>query len=239
MILGDFRADGVYINHQEMKAIRIRSDKDFHWLIGDDVDTTANTSNEYTYDRHVHIHELHSYNSREDVVFFMWYIIHVTLLFLPWRNCTYCHDIWINGINLYNFLTGLLCTEKMCWQLLCQTQPSHSISRRSLLWLKKWWVVPHNQHVMHVYCMLSYSFFTAFSFCRPWEWATTTLLRLNCVTLLLSGWQTAIKDVTALTPPKHQSTELSQVKRKAIIYTLLPQTGDRQTDKSCPPCTQC
>lgn len=69
MILGDFRADGVYVHHQEMKAIRIRSDTNFHWLIGDDVDTTANTSNEHTYDRHVHIYELHSYNSREDVFF--------------------------------------------------------------------------------------------------------------------------------------------------------------------------
>ncbi|KAM8754208.1 deoxyribonuclease gamma-like isoform 2-T2 [Acanthopagrus schlegelii] len=51
MILGDFNADGAYVTHKEMKAIRIRSDKNFHWLIGDDVDTTANTSNEHTYDR--------------------------------------------------------------------------------------------------------------------------------------------------------------------------------------------
>ncbi|XP_027144470.1 deoxyribonuclease-1 isoform X1 [Larimichthys crocea] len=51
MILGDFNADGVYVTRKEMEAIRIRSDKNFHWLIGDDVDTTANTSNEHTYDR--------------------------------------------------------------------------------------------------------------------------------------------------------------------------------------------
>ncbi|XP_049436406.1 deoxyribonuclease-1-like isoform X2 [Epinephelus fuscoguttatus] len=51
MILGDFNADGVYLTNKEMKGIRIRSDKNFHWLIGDDVDTTANTSNEHTYDR--------------------------------------------------------------------------------------------------------------------------------------------------------------------------------------------
>ncbi|XP_078026077.1 deoxyribonuclease-1-like [Epinephelus lanceolatus] len=51
MILGDFNADGVYLTNKEMKEIRIRSDKNFHWLIGDDVDTTANTSNEHTYDR--------------------------------------------------------------------------------------------------------------------------------------------------------------------------------------------
>ncbi|XP_041802486.1 deoxyribonuclease-1-like isoform X2 [Chelmon rostratus] len=51
MILGDFNADGAYVTHKEMKEIRIRSNKNFHWLIGDDVDTTANTSNDHTYDR--------------------------------------------------------------------------------------------------------------------------------------------------------------------------------------------
>ncbi|KAG9339667.1 hypothetical protein JZ751_023313 [Albula glossodonta] len=51
MILGDFNADGAYVSRREMKDIRIRSDKNFHWLIGDDVDTTANTGNEHTYDR--------------------------------------------------------------------------------------------------------------------------------------------------------------------------------------------
>ncbi|XP_020485165.1 deoxyribonuclease-1 isoform X2 [Labrus bergylta] len=51
MILGDFNADGIYVTSKEMKDIRIRSDKNFHWLIGDDVDTTANTSNEHSYDR--------------------------------------------------------------------------------------------------------------------------------------------------------------------------------------------
>ncbi|KAM4609817.1 deoxyribonuclease-1-like [Polymixia lowei] len=51
MILGDFNADGKYVSEKEMKEIRIRSDKNFHWLIGDDVDTTANTGNEHTYDR--------------------------------------------------------------------------------------------------------------------------------------------------------------------------------------------
>ncbi|XP_063076541.1 deoxyribonuclease-1-like [Engraulis encrasicolus] len=49
MILGDFNADGTYVS--DFNQIRIRSDKNFHWLIGDDVDTTANTGNEHTYDR--------------------------------------------------------------------------------------------------------------------------------------------------------------------------------------------
>ncbi|XP_061582622.1 deoxyribonuclease gamma-like isoform X2 [Cololabis saira] len=51
MILGDFNADGAYVTKRDMKSIRIRSDKNFHWLIGDDVDTTANTGNDHTYDR--------------------------------------------------------------------------------------------------------------------------------------------------------------------------------------------
>ncbi|XP_051281550.1 deoxyribonuclease-1 isoform X2 [Dicentrarchus labrax] len=51
MILGDFNADGAYVTQKEMKGIRIRSDKNFHWLIGDGVDTTTKTSNEHTYDR--------------------------------------------------------------------------------------------------------------------------------------------------------------------------------------------
>ncbi|KAJ8257951.1 hypothetical protein GJAV_G00191520 [Gymnothorax javanicus] len=51
MILGDFNADGAYVTSKDMKSIRIRTDANFHWLIGDDVDTTANTGNEHTYDR--------------------------------------------------------------------------------------------------------------------------------------------------------------------------------------------
>lgn len=51
MILGDFNADGSYVSKTDMKTIRIRSDKNFHWLIGDDVDTTASTANTNTYDR--------------------------------------------------------------------------------------------------------------------------------------------------------------------------------------------
>uniref|UniRef100_A0A096MB62 Deoxyribonuclease 1 like 4, tandem duplicate 1 n=2 Tax=Poecilia formosa TaxID=48698 RepID=A0A096MB62_POEFO len=51
MILGDFNADGSYVSKKDMKTIRIRSDTNFHWLIGDDVDTTASTENTNTYDR--------------------------------------------------------------------------------------------------------------------------------------------------------------------------------------------
>ncbi|XP_028262118.1 deoxyribonuclease 1 like 4, tandem duplicate 1 [Parambassis ranga] len=51
MILGDFNADGSYVSKSDMKTIRIRSDKNFHWLIGDDVDTTVSTKNNHTYDR--------------------------------------------------------------------------------------------------------------------------------------------------------------------------------------------
>ncbi|XP_077371359.1 deoxyribonuclease-1-like [Festucalex cinctus] len=51
MILGDFNADGKYVTQKGMKELRIRSDKNFHWLISDDMDTTANTANAHTYDR--------------------------------------------------------------------------------------------------------------------------------------------------------------------------------------------
>ncbi|XP_041130313.1 deoxyribonuclease 1 like 4, tandem duplicate 1 isoform X1 [Polyodon spathula] len=51
MILGDFNADGDYVSNRKMKKIRLRSEPGFHWLIGDDVDTTANTGNDNTYDR--------------------------------------------------------------------------------------------------------------------------------------------------------------------------------------------
>lgn len=51
MILGDFNADGMYVSKKEMKTIRIRTDKNFHWLIADDVDTTASNRNNHTYDR--------------------------------------------------------------------------------------------------------------------------------------------------------------------------------------------
>ncbi|CAL8338030.1 unnamed protein product [Merluccius merluccius] len=51
MILGDFNADGAYVSKKDMKTIRIRSDANFHWLIADNVDTTASTGNDHTYDR--------------------------------------------------------------------------------------------------------------------------------------------------------------------------------------------
>ncbi|KAJ0064735.1 hypothetical protein NL108_012979, partial [Boleophthalmus pectinirostris] len=51
MILGDFNADGIYLSKKKMRDTRIRSDRDFHWLIGDEVDTTAKVSNNHTYDR--------------------------------------------------------------------------------------------------------------------------------------------------------------------------------------------
>ncbi|XP_057181352.1 deoxyribonuclease gamma-like [Triplophysa rosa] len=51
MILGDFNADGNYVSEKQMKKIRIRNDKKFHWLIADDVDTTASVNNDNTYDR--------------------------------------------------------------------------------------------------------------------------------------------------------------------------------------------
>ncbi|XP_047203540.1 deoxyribonuclease 1 like 4, tandem duplicate 1 isoform X2 [Girardinichthys multiradiatus] len=51
MILGDFNACGRYVSKKGMKTIQIRRDEKFHWLIGDDVDTTASNDNTHTYDR--------------------------------------------------------------------------------------------------------------------------------------------------------------------------------------------
>ncbi|KAM9444451.1 deoxyribonuclease 1 like 4, tandem duplicate 1 isoform 2-T2 [Clarias gariepinus] len=51
MILGDFNADGRYMSKKERKALSIFTDKNFHWLIIDEVDTTTSTKNDHTYDR--------------------------------------------------------------------------------------------------------------------------------------------------------------------------------------------
>ncbi|XP_008303628.1 deoxyribonuclease-1-like [Stegastes partitus] len=50
MILGDFNADGQYLSKKKKKNIRIHS-APYHWLIEDDVDTTASNQNDNTYDR--------------------------------------------------------------------------------------------------------------------------------------------------------------------------------------------
>ncbi|XP_072136951.1 deoxyribonuclease 1 like 4, tandem duplicate 1 [Mobula birostris] len=51
MILGDFNADGRYVSKNEMKTIRLRTDKNFYWLIGDEEDTTTRLSTDQAYDR--------------------------------------------------------------------------------------------------------------------------------------------------------------------------------------------
>lgn len=50
MILGDFNADGRYLSKKKKGKIRICS-APYHWLIKDDVDTTASHFNDHTYDR--------------------------------------------------------------------------------------------------------------------------------------------------------------------------------------------
>ncbi|XP_030062170.1 deoxyribonuclease gamma [Microcaecilia unicolor] len=51
IFIGDFNADGAYVSKRKMKSIRLRTDPNFHWLIDDDVDTTANHSTDCSYDR--------------------------------------------------------------------------------------------------------------------------------------------------------------------------------------------
>ncbi|XP_034725490.1 deoxyribonuclease 1 like 4, tandem duplicate 2 isoform X3 [Etheostoma cragini] len=50
MILGDFNADGRYLSKKKKDKIRISS-APYHWLIGEDVDTTSSNCNDNTYDR--------------------------------------------------------------------------------------------------------------------------------------------------------------------------------------------
>ncbi|XP_043933956.1 deoxyribonuclease gamma-like isoform X2 [Protopterus annectens] len=56
IILGDFNADGRYVSKSKMKQIRLRKDPTYHWLIGDDEDTTACSGTDCSYDRIV-VHE--------------------------------------------------------------------------------------------------------------------------------------------------------------------------------------
>ncbi|KAM8930336.1 deoxyribonuclease gamma-like isoform 2-T2 [Pelodytes ibericus] len=51
MLLGDFNADGAYVSSKKMKTIRLRTDETLHWLIQDDIDTTATNSTDFSYDR--------------------------------------------------------------------------------------------------------------------------------------------------------------------------------------------
>lgn len=118
MILGDFCADGLYVTQKQMKELRIRSDKNFHWLIGDDMDTTSDTSKDHTYDRQGHISSIRPVDPSTT----QWFIL------------SFCIS-----------LAELSCTEMKCWRLSCRSQPSRSISTRSFTWPKKWWGVRHKQ----------------------------------------------------------------------------------------------
>ncbi|XP_078399368.1 deoxyribonuclease 1 like 4, tandem duplicate 1 isoform X1 [Cetorhinus maximus] len=51
MLLGDFNADGRYVSKKQMEKIRLRKDKNFHWLIGDEEDTSARLKTDQAYDR--------------------------------------------------------------------------------------------------------------------------------------------------------------------------------------------
>ncbi|KAK1877518.1 Deoxyribonuclease-1 [Dissostichus eleginoides] len=51
MVLGDFNADGTYVKDEDWKKIRLFTNKDFHWLIANGVDTTVAAKSSNTYDR--------------------------------------------------------------------------------------------------------------------------------------------------------------------------------------------
>jgi len=52
LIMGDLNADCKYASGRARRRLRLRTDRRFTWLIGDDVDTTT-TSTDCTYDRWV------------------------------------------------------------------------------------------------------------------------------------------------------------------------------------------
>uniref|UniRef100_A0A3B3ZTM1 Endonuclease/exonuclease/phosphatase domain-containing protein n=1 Tax=Periophthalmus magnuspinnatus TaxID=409849 RepID=A0A3B3ZTM1_9GOBI len=54
ILLGDFNSDCNYVTDSEWNQIRLFTDKSFHWLITNDVDTTVTHTN-CAYDRYVHL----------------------------------------------------------------------------------------------------------------------------------------------------------------------------------------
>lgn len=51
IILGDLNADCSYVTIKGWRAVRLRSDPKFRWLIGDEQDTTVREKTHCAYDR--------------------------------------------------------------------------------------------------------------------------------------------------------------------------------------------
>lgn len=51
MILGDLNAGCSYVTIKGWRAMRLKSDPKFHWLIGDEQDTTVREKTHCAYDR--------------------------------------------------------------------------------------------------------------------------------------------------------------------------------------------
>ncbi|XP_018414655.1 PREDICTED: deoxyribonuclease gamma-like [Nanorana parkeri] len=51
VFMGDFNAGCSYLSMKKRRSLRLYSDPDFHWLIGDDMDTTVRESTKCPYDR--------------------------------------------------------------------------------------------------------------------------------------------------------------------------------------------
>ncbi|CAM9466702.1 unnamed protein product [Lampetra planeri] len=51
IFLGDFNAGCTYVTRKKWSQIRIRMEEGFHWLIGDEIDTTVNANTRCAYDR--------------------------------------------------------------------------------------------------------------------------------------------------------------------------------------------
>lgn len=53
VILGDLNAGGSYITIKGWQMLRLRTDPKFHWVIGDEEDTTVRAKTQCAYDRSV------------------------------------------------------------------------------------------------------------------------------------------------------------------------------------------
>lgn len=51
MVLGDLNADCTYVPKKYWSTIPVRNNPAYHWLIGDEVDTTVKDSTDCAYDR--------------------------------------------------------------------------------------------------------------------------------------------------------------------------------------------
>lgn len=209
MILGDFCADGLYVTHKQMKGLRIRSDKNFHWLIGDDMDTTSDTSKEHTYDRHgTLVHSTPSIPTRRIDSFSVPAFLLQNRRVRRWHAGGCRADVgqalrFPQGVS-HDWRNGEASDTSV---VVSQIHPNKSV----------WYVAfPH----------------------RPWRWVTTIPLRWSYVKLLPSGWQTALKDVTPQKNPSSVLTQVNSKAVIYPAESRSSNSGREATQVTCAPSAQ-